>query len=101
MKTRIISFIEVEDRMKEVILELDRNLIDEELVLTKSSELSLILRLCISQLKAVDSAYYPEKSKHQKILQNASEAITYKINTCTIEEAKVQVNNAYMAFGVQ
>ena len=43
---------------------------------------------------------YPEKDKHLNILQSASEAITHKINTCTIEEATIQVNKAYMAFGV-
>ena len=101
MKIRVISFFEVEDKIKEVILELDRRPMDEGLVLTKAGELRFLLGVCLSQMSAVNSADYPEKSKHKKILQSASEDITYKLNSCTIEEATVQVKNAYMAFGEQ
>jgi hypothetical protein len=101
MKARIISFGEVEERIREIVLELERRPIGEKAVLQKASELSFILGLCISQMKAIDASYYPEKNKQLKILQTASEAITYKINTCTIEEAEVQVNKAYRAFGAQ
>jgi len=101
MKARIISFGEVEDRIREIVLELERRPIDEKLVLQRAAELSVILGLCISQMKAIDASSYPEKNNHLKILQAASEAITYKINTCTIEEAEVQVNKAYRVFGAQ
>ena len=74
---------------------------DEKLVLEKAAILPVVLRLCISQMKAYNSAGYPEKSKHLKILNTASESITYKSNTCTTEEIKVQINNAYKAFGAQ
>ena len=60
-----------------------------------------LLRLCISQMKATDAAYYPGKDEHLKILGTASESITYKMNTCTIEEADSQIHKAYRAFGVQ
>jgi hypothetical protein len=101
MKARIISFGEVEDRIREIVLELERRPIGEKAVLQKASELSFILGLCISQMKAIDASSYPEKNNHLKILQTASEAITYKINTCTIEEVEVQVIKAYKAFGAQ
>ncbi len=101
MKTRKIGFFEVEDRIRQVVIELERWPMDEKLVLEKAGELSFVLRLCISQMKAVGAARYPGKSKHLTILQDASEAMTYKMNTCTIEEVKVQVNKAYLAFGVQ
>ena len=101
MKSRKIGFFEVEDRIRKVVIELERWPMDEKLALEKAGELPFVLGLCISQMKAGDSAHYPGKSKHLTILQNAAEAITYKMNTCTIEEVKVQVNKAYMAFGVQ
>ena len=101
MKARIIGFCEIENRIREVVVELERRPMDEKLVLEKAGELSFLLSLCIGQMKAADAAQYPEKNKHLNILQNASEAITYKMNTCTIEEAKAQVSKAYKAFGVQ
>ncbi len=73
---------------------------NEELVLNEARKLLFLLGVCLSQMKAVDAASYPEKDKHLSILQSASEALTYKINTCTIEEATIQVNKAYMAFGL-
>ena len=100
MKARIIRFSEVKDKIREVVTELDRRPLNEELVLKMAGELLFLLGVCLSQMKAVDAASYPKKNKHLSILQSASEAITYKINTCTIEEATVQVNKAYMAFGV-
>jgi hypothetical protein len=100
MKARIIGFLEVEDKIREVVTELDRRPMNEELVLNEAGKLLFLLGVCLSQMKAGDAASYPEKDKHLSILQSASEAITYKINTCTIEEATIQVNKAYMAFGV-
>lgn len=101
MKTRIISFFEIESRVGDLVVELDRSPMDEKLVLKKAAALPIMLRLCISQMKAGDSASYPEKSKHLNILNTASESISYKTNTCTLEEVIVQVNKAYMAFGAQ
>jgi hypothetical protein len=101
MKAGKIGFYEIENRIREVIIELERRPMDEKLVLEKAGELSFLLSLCIGQMKAVDAAQYPEKKKHLSILQSASEAITYKINTCTVEDAKAQLSKAYKAFGVQ
>jgi hypothetical protein len=100
MKVRIISFLEVKDKIREVVTELDRRSLNEELVLKMAGELLFLLGVCLSQMKAVDAAPYPGKDKHLSILQSASEALTCKINTCTIEEATIQVNKAYVAFGV-
>jgi hypothetical protein len=100
LKARIISFLEVKDKFTEVITDLDRRPMNEELVVRKAGELLFLLGVCLSQMKASNAASYPEKNKHLSILQSAADAITYKINTCTIEEAKTQVNKAYMAFGV-
>ena len=101
MKTRIIGYFEVEDRIREVILELDRKQIDEKFVLEKAVELSLVLGLCLSQMEAVNATCYSDKDKHQNILKIAKESITYKSNNCTIEEVTTQVRKAYMAFGIQ
>ena len=101
MKTRIISFFEVENRVRDLVVELDRSPMDEQLVLEKAAALPIVLRLCIGQMKAIDSASYPEKSKHLNILNTASKSIAYKMNTCTTDEVRVQVTNAYMAFGAQ
>lgn len=101
MKTRIISFSEVENIVRDLVAESHHRPLDEKLILEKGAVLPVVLRLCISQMKASDSASYPEKSQHLKILNAASESITYKTNTCTAEEVRIQVNNAYMAFGVQ
>ena len=100
MKARIIGFLEVKDKFKEVITDLDRRPMDEDLVVKKAGELLFLLGVCLSQMKASNATSYPEKDKHLSILQSASDAITYKINACTIEEATTQVNKAYMAFGV-
>lgn len=101
MKARKVGFLEIKNSFREVVVEIERRPIDEKLVLEKAGELSFLLNLCISQMKAADAAQYPGKNKHLNILQSASEAITYKMNTCTIEEAKHQVRKAYKAFGVQ
>lgn len=101
MKTRIIDFYEVEGRFREVVIELTRRPMDKELILEKAAQLPILLRLCISQMKATDAAHYPEKSEHLEVLKTASENITYKMNTCTIEQVDSQINKAYKAFGLQ
>ena len=40
MKARIIGFLEVKDKFKEVIMDLDRRPMDEELVVKKAGELA-------------------------------------------------------------
>ena len=101
MKARVLTYMEIEQRFKEVLTELARRPLDEEIVVEKGGELLLALRLCISQMKAPNSTSYTGKSNHLAILEKASAAITYKINTCTVEEITTQVNAAYRAFGVQ
>ena len=100
MTARIIDFFEVRDKFKEVIKDLDRRPVNEELVVKKAGELLFLLKVCLSQMSASNAASYPEKDNHLSILKSASNAITYKINSCTTEEATTQVNKAYMAFGV-
>ena len=100
MTTRIIDFFEVKDKFKEVITDLDRRPVNEELVEKKAVERLFLLRVCLSQMNASNAASYPEKEKHLSILKSASNSTTYKINSCTTEEATTQVNKAYMAFGV-
>ena len=56
MKTRIISFSEVENRVRNLVAEFHRRPLGEKLVLKKGAALPVILRLCISQMKAGDSA---------------------------------------------
>ena len=101
MKARVIGYSEVKERFKELLTELERRPLDEECVVEKGGLLLFALGVCISQMKAPNSTSYPEKSKHLAILEKASAAITYKINTCTVEEVAKQVNAAYQAFGVQ
>ena len=86
MKARIISFLEVKDKIREVVTELDRRPLNEELVLKLAGQLLFILRFCLSQMKAVDAASYPEKDRHLSILQSASEAITYKIGSIRVSQ---------------
>jgi hypothetical protein len=97
MKARLISFYEIKEKIREVVKELDRRPL---LVVKMAGDLLFLLGICLSQMKAADAATYPEKDEHLSILQSASEALTYKINACTIEEATIQVNKAYKAFGV-
>ena len=99
MKARIISFFEVKEKIREVVIELDRRPMNEELVLKMTGELLFLVGICLNQMKAVDSASYPEKDEHLSILQSASETLRYKMNNCTIEEATIQINKAYLAFG--
>jgi hypothetical protein len=101
MKARVLSFYDIEERFKEILTELERRPLDEEHIVEKGSELLLVLGVCISQMKAADSTSYPEKRMHLATLETATAAITYKINTCTVDEVAEQVNAAYRAFGVQ
>ena len=86
---------------QEVLMALEHKPLDEQYVLDKGAQLIFALGISISQMKSADSAHYPEKSVHLTILEQAKRSITYKINTCTIEEISEQVTGAYKAFGVQ
>ena len=64
MKARKVGFLEIENRFRELVIEIERRPMDEKLVLEKAGELSFLLNLCIGQMKAADAAQYPEKNKH-------------------------------------
>jgi len=101
LKARIVSYSEIEERFKEILIELERCPLDEEFILNKGAQLVFALNVCLRQMKSANSTYYPEKSEHMAALENASTSITYKFNTCTVEEISTQATAAYKAFGVQ
>jgi hypothetical protein len=101
MKGRVISFFEIEERVRELAVELESNPLDVDSILEKGKVLPFLIHLCISQMQAVNSNNYPDKNKHYEILQKASQSITYKMNNCTFSEIQSQVNDASKAFGVQ
>lgn len=100
MKARALSYDEIEKKFGQILTELNKNPLDEKAVIEVGSELPFLLDLCISQMKAPDACTYPEKSRHLANLEKASAAVTYKINTCTVEEINEQVNAAYRALGM-
>jgi hypothetical protein len=101
VKARLVGYFEIEDRFKEILTALEQNPLNEQYILDKGAQLVFALNICVGQMKSADSEYYLEKSVHLAIMEQAKRAITYKINTCTIEEISRQVTNAYKAFGVQ
>ena len=48
--------------------------------------------------RIIEKELGPDKAKHLTILESASSQITYKVNTCTVQEIATQVNAAYRAF---
>ena len=101
VKARLISYLEVEERFTALLSELEQKPLDEETILDKGAELLFILGICVSQMNAPNSRYYPGKEEHLEKLEQASKAITYKLNTCTVEEISRQVPLAYKnLFGV-
>lgn len=101
VKARIIAYSEIEDRFREMVSVLQRDPLDEGFVLEKGTQLAFALGLCLSQMNAQSSESYPEKSAHLERLKAARAAITFKLNTCTIEEVSSQITAAYRAFAVQ
>ena len=101
VKARVLSYSEIEDRFIKIVAELECRHLDEESIVEKGSLLLFGIGVCISQMKAPDSTSYPDKTKHLAILEKASAAITYKLNTCTVEEVRQQVTTTYQAFGVR
>jgi len=101
VKARIISYFEITERFREILTELERQPLNEEWILDKGAQLAFALDICVGQMKASQSTFYPEKRAHLAILEEAKDEITYKINTCTVEEISKQVTAAYKAFGIQ
>ena len=101
VKARIISYSEIVDRFREILTELEQQPLNEESILDKGAQLAFALDLCVGQMKSAQSTFYPEKRAHLAILEEAQGDITYKINTCTVEEISRQVTVAYKAFGIQ
>lgn len=99
VKVRVISYYEIEDMFKQILTELSGCPLDVKTVVETGGQLKFLLEVCISQMKAADAGSYPEKSKHLEILEKASAAISYKINTCTVEQIANQVDVAYRSFG--
>lgn len=85
--------------MMDLCVELESSPLDTDSVIEKGQALPLLLRLCISQMQAPNSGNYPEKNEHYKILNMASKSITYKLNTCTLDEIRSQINEASKVFG--
>jgi hypothetical protein len=100
VKARVISFYEVEEQFRKVLLELAQSPMDEASVIESGSSLPFLVRLCLSQMGAPNSSSYPDKGRHIAILEKASESMTYAINTCTAEQINSQATEAYSAFKV-
>ncbi len=101
VKARIMSYSEIMERFREILAELEQQPLNEESILDKGAQLAFALDLCVGQMKSAQSTFYPEKRAHLAILEEAKGDITYKINTCTVEEISRQVTVAYKAFGIQ
>lgn len=101
MKTRVLSYQEIEEKFQDILMELSRESRDDELLIAKGGELIVLLGLCVSQMKALNSRPYAAKREHLAVLETALAAITYKFNTCTVDEIAAQVPAAYKAFGGQ
>lgn len=101
MKVRVVSFSEIESAIMDLCLELESIPLDVDSILEKGRNLPFLLGLCLSQMQAPNSRNYPDKNKHYEILKMASKSITYKMNTCTLEEIRSQINDASHAFGEQ
>lgn len=101
VKTRIITYSEIEERFREILAALERHPLNEKSIIEQGAQLAFILNICVGQMKSADSRSYPEKSTHLARLEKAQDAITYKLNTCTVDEISRQVTAAYRAFGVQ
>jgi len=101
MKARVLSFFEIKERFNSIILELEDKSIEDDYKVQQGSTLLFATRTCVSQMKAPNSENYPDKRKHVQILEEALSAITFKLNTSTVEEIVEQINVAYKSFGVQ
>jgi hypothetical protein len=94
VKARVLGYYEIEERFEDILKELTRPQFDEESIVEKGGKLLFLLGVCISQMEAPESSSYPEKSRHLAILKDASAAMAYKINACTVDEVARQVTSA-------
>ena len=101
MKVRVLSFFEIEEKFKTLIVKFEDKPLDELFIIQEGNLLLFATGLCISQMKAADSKNYPDKAKHLKILEQALSAITFKMNTSSVDEVVEQISNAYKSFGIQ
>lgn len=101
VKARLIGFSEIVERFREILSELERHPLNEKLIVEKGSQLAFVLELCVSQMKATRSTVNAERRAQLAILEVAKRNITYKMNTCTVDEISKQVTLAYKAFGIQ
>lgn len=101
MKARLIRYAEVEERFRDLLAILETDAANERVILEKGAEAAFLLGICISQLRAPDSRSYPGKEKHLERLEQARDAISFSLNTCTIEEISSQVPAVCKAFGAQ
>lgn len=98
MKTRTISYAEIDAHFRDLLAELAKEPIDEAAILEKSKSAVFLLGVCISQLSAPSSQSYPGKDDDLKRLKQAGDAITFSLNACTVEEVANQVTVASRAF---
>lgn len=98
MKTRTISYAEVDAHFRDLLAELAKEPLDEVATLEKGKSAVFLLGVCISQLSAPSSQSYPGKDDDLKRLKQADEALTFNLNTCTVEEVAIQVPIASRAF---
>ena len=101
MKVRVLSFFEIEEKFKTLIVKFEDESLDEQFIIKEGNLLLFATGVCISQMKATDSKNYPDKAKHLNILEEALSAITFKLNTSTVDEVVEQISNAYKSFGIQ
>ena len=101
MKMKVLSFFEIEERFKSILMELEDKSLDEDYIVQQGNMLLFATGVCVSQMKALNSESYPDKRKHVQILEEALSAITFKLNTSTIDEIVEQINVAYRSFGDQ
>ena len=101
MKVRVLNFFEIEEKFKTFIVKFEDMSLDEQFIIQEGNLLLFATGLCISQMKAADSKNYPDKAKHLKILEQALSAISFKLNTSTVDEVVEQISNAYKSFGIQ
>ena len=101
MKVRVLNFFEIEEKFKTFIVKFEDKSLDEQFIIQEGNLLLFATGLCISQMKAADSKNYPDKAKHLKILEQALSAISFKLNTSTVDEVVEQISNAYKSFGIQ
>ena len=100
MKTRVISYFEIEQNFEDILSDFDQHPLNDESIIDKGSILVFALGFCVSQMKAPDSEPSPEKSVHLAKLEKAKSLISYKMYTCTVEEVLEQVTSAYSAFNL-